>query len=67
MCWVLFLWDINNFILFILCGLNGNHCSLDLKTVKKEIIAYLAHNRQNFEWKKFFLLYMIMIQILNLQ
>lgn len=33
---------------------NGNHCSLDLKTVKKEITAYLIHNRQNFEGKKVF-------------
>jgi len=33
---------------------NGNHCLLDLKTVKKRITAYLEHNRQNFEGKKVF-------------
>lgn len=33
---------------------NGNHCSLDLKEVKKEITTYLAHNRQNFEGKRVF-------------
>lgn len=33
---------------------NGDHCSLDLKDVKKEITDYLIYNRNNFEGKKVF-------------